>query len=72
MWREFRVGELFLLHNSKLKVFPGKLKLRWSDPYTVVASTPFGAVTLKTNSGNEFKVNGKRLKHYLGRNINED
>ena len=31
----------------------------------MVASTPFGAVTLKTKSGGEFKVNGQRLKHYL-------
>ena len=69
--REFKVGELVLLYNSKLKLFLGKLKSRWSGPYIVVESTPFGAVTLKTNSGNEFKVNGKRLKHYFGGNINE-
>ena len=56
--REFKARELVLLYNSKLKLFLGKLKSRWSGPYTVVASTPFGVVTLKTNSGNEFKVNG--------------
>ena len=61
MSREFKAGELVLLHNSKLKLFPGKLKSRWSGPYTVVASTPFGAVTLKNDSGNEFKVSGQRL-----------
>ena len=31
----------------------------------------FGAVTLKTNTGEEFKVNGQRLKHYLGGKIIE-
>ena len=72
MRREFKGGELVLLYNSKLKLFPGKLKSRWSGPYTVVASTHFGAVTLKTNFGNEFKVNGQRLTHYLGGNINEN
>ena len=72
MRKEFKAGELVLLYNSKLKLFPGKLKSRWSGPYTVVASTPFGAVTLKTNYGDEFKVNGQRVKHYLGGNINED
>ena len=71
MRREFKVGELVLLYNSKLKLFPGKLKSRWSGPYTVVASTPFGVVTLKTNSRNEFKVNGQILKHYLRGNIIE-
>ena len=64
--KEFRVGELVLLYNYKLKLFPGKLKSRWSSPYTIVEVTPFGAVTLRTNSRNEFKVNGQRLKHYLG------
>ena len=65
--KELRIGELVLLYNSKLKLFLGKLKSRWSSPYIVVAVTPFGAVTLKTNYGDEFKVNGQRLKHYLGR-----
>ena len=37
----------------------------------MVTSTPFGAVTLKTKSGSEFKVNGQRLKHYLGGSIKE-
>ena len=64
--REFKAGEQVLLYNSKLKLFPGKLKSRWSGPYTMLTSTPFGAVTLKAKSGNEFKVNGQRLKHYLG------
>ena len=72
MRKEFKAGELVLLYNSKLKLFLGKLKSRWREPYTVVASTPFGAVTLKTNSGDELKVNGQRVKHYLEWNINED
>ena len=56
--KEFKAGEQVLLYNSRLKLFLGKLKSRWSGPYTVVTSTPFGAVTLKTNSGCEFKLNG--------------
>ena len=71
MRREFKAGEQVLLYNSRLKLFPGKLKSRWSGPYIVVTSTTFGAITLKTNSGSKFKVNGKRLKHYLGGNMNE-
>ena len=69
--RELKAGEQVLLYNSKLKLFPRKLKSRWSGPYTVVTSTPFGAVTLKTKSRSEFKVNGQRLKHYLGGSIKE-
>ena len=43
----------------------GKLKLKWSEPYAVVSSTTFGAVTLRTSNVEEFKVNSQRLKHYL-------
>ena len=71
MRREFKAGEQVLLYNSRLKLFPGKLKSRWSGPYIVVTSTPFGEMTLKAESGSEFKVNGQRLKHYLGGSINE-
>ena len=71
MKKEFKAGEQVLLYTSRLKLFPGKLKSRWSGSYTVVASTTFGAITLKDESGSEFKVNGQRLKHYLGGSINE-
>ena len=70
--KEFKAGEQVLLYNSMLKLFPGKLKSRWSGPYIVVASTSFEAVTLKNYTGSEFKVNGQSLKHYLEGNINED
>ena len=69
--KEFKVRKQVLLYNSRLKLFSEKLKSRWSGPYTVVTSTPFRAVTLKTNFGCEFKVNGQRLKHYLRGNLNE-
>ena len=49
MRKEFRIGDLVMLYNSKLKLFTGKLKSRWSGPYTVVTFTPFRVVTLKTN-----------------------
>ena len=69
--REFKAGEKVLLYNSRLKLFPGKLKSRWSGPYTVITSATFGAVTLKDESRSEFKVNDQRQKHYLGESINE-
>ena len=65
--REFKVGDQVLLFNSRLRLFPGKLKSKWSGPYTVVSSTQFGAVTIRTSNHEEFKVNGQRLKHYLGK-----
>ena len=49
--RELKAGDQVLLFNSRLKLFPRKLKSKWSGPYTVVASTTFGTVTLKTSNG---------------------
>ena len=68
--KEFKAGESVLLYNSRLRLFLRKLKSRWSGTCIVILVTPFGAVTLKKNSGNEFKVNGKRLKHYMEEAMN--
>ena len=70
--REFKAGDQVLLFNSRLRLFPGKLKSKWSGPFTVISSTQFGTVTLENNNHEEFKVNGQRLKHYLCRNQLED
>ena len=64
--REFKAGDQVLLFNYRLRLFPGKLKSKWSGPYTIVSSTKFRAVTLRTSNHEEFKVNGQRLKNYLG------
>ncbi|GKD22738.1 reverse transcriptase domain-containing protein [Tanacetum coccineum] len=60
--RVFNVGDIF---NSRLKIFSGKLKSRWSGPFTIVQVFPYGTVELFQNSGPNFKVNGHRLKHYF-------
>ena len=70
--KEFKAGDQVLLFNSRLRLFPGKLKSKWSGPFTVVSSTQLGAVTLINSKQEEFKVNGKRLKHYLGEKQMED
>ena len=64
--RSFEEGQQVLLFNSRLKLFPGKLKSRWSGPFTITKVYPHGAVELRGNEGGEFKVNGQRLKHYWG------
>ena len=38
----------------------------------MVSSTTFEAVTLRIDAGEEFKVNGQRLKHYLSREKEEE
>ncbi|KAL4354030.1 hypothetical protein GQ457_06G010660 [Hibiscus cannabinus] len=70
--RQFMPGQLVLLYNSRLKLFPGKLKSKWSGPF-VVTPYLYGAVVIKAISdGREFKVNGQRLKHYAGAPIPHD
>ncbi len=34
--KEIKLGDLVLLFNSRLKLFPGKLKSRWSGPFKVM------------------------------------
>ncbi|GJR21261.1 reverse transcriptase domain-containing protein [Tanacetum coccineum] len=67
--RVFNVGDRVLLFNSRLKIFSGKLKSRWSGPFTVVQVFPYGTVELSQNSGPNFKVNGHRIKHYFGGDV---
>jgi hypothetical protein len=64
--KEFKCGDKVLLYNSRLKLFPGKLKSRWSGPFKVTKVFPYGAIEIKGLTGNPFKVNGQRLKHYMG------
>ena len=60
------VGDLVLLFNSRLRLFPGKLKSKWTVPYTVTQLFPHGAVELETKEGVRFKVNGQQIKIYFG------
>ena len=65
--RTFEPGQQVLLFNSRLKLFPGKLKSRWSGPFTISSVFPHGAVELQDDpSGRKFLVNGQRIKHYWG------
>ncbi|XP_022031195.1 uncharacterized protein LOC110932146 [Helianthus annuus] len=65
--KEFMVGDKVLLYNSRFKLFPGKLKSKWTGPYVVKEVFPHGAIELYNKESDEsWKVNGHRLKHYLG------
>ena len=65
--KSFTVGQKVLLYNSWLHLFPGKLKSRWLGPFEVTDVSPHGAVEIRNIfDGSKFKVNGQRLKPYLG------
>nr|GEV45235.1 reverse transcriptase domain-containing protein [Tanacetum cinerariifolium] len=63
--RVFNVGDRVLLFNSRLKIFLGKLKTRWSGPFTITKVFPYGTVELSQANEHNFKVNGHRVKHYF-------
>ncbi|GJS97004.1 reverse transcriptase domain-containing protein [Tanacetum coccineum] len=67
--RIFNVGDQVLLFNSGLKIFSGKLKTRWSGPFTITQVFPYGTIELSQPDGSNFKVNGHRVKHYFGGDI---
>nr|GEX12264.1 reverse transcriptase domain-containing protein [Tanacetum cinerariifolium] len=67
--RVFNIDAQVLLFNSILKIFSGKLKTRWSGPFTITHVFPYGTVELSQLDGPNFKVNGHRLKHYFREDI---
>ncbi|CAN6685842.1 unnamed protein product [Malus baccata var. baccata] len=52
--KTFSIGKKVLLFNSRLRLFPNKLRSKWIGPFVIQS--------LKT--GHEFQVNGHRLKPY--------
>ncbi|RYF42833.1 MAG: hypothetical protein EOO38_19340 [Cytophagaceae bacterium] len=64
--KDLKPGQKVLLYNSRLKLFPGKLKSRWSGPFEVVNVYPHGWVELANRQGERFKVTGQRVKPYFG------
>nr|GEV45792.1 reverse transcriptase domain-containing protein [Tanacetum cinerariifolium] len=67
--RIFNVGDQVLLFNFCLKIFSGKLKTRWSGPFTITEVYPYGTAKLSHADGLNFKVNCHRLKHYYGGDV---
>ena len=64
--RDFVVGDLMLLFNSRLRLFPGKLISKSTGPLLITQVFPYGAVDLENKEGVRFKVNRQRIKIYLG------
>ena len=63
--KHFKQGDQVLLYDSKLHLFPGKIKSRWTEPFTIQEVYLNGSVDLfNSNDNRVFKVNGQRLKPY--------
>ncbi|CAM8978479.1 unnamed protein product [Rhodiola kirilowii] len=57
-------GERVLLYYSRLRLLPGKLRTKWTGPYTVVRVYPDDHMELNIEGGKSMVVSGQRLKHY--------
>ncbi|GJY48191.1 reverse transcriptase domain-containing protein [Tanacetum coccineum] len=68
----FKVGNKVLLYNSRLKMYPGKFKSKWSGPNIVKMVYPHGAIEITDRDGLSFKVNGQRLNKYYRGNIDKE
>ena len=58
--KNLEVNQKVLLYDSRLHLFPGKLRSRWTGPYLIKKVYPYGAVEIcDLKNGNVFKVNGQ-------------
>jgi len=68
--KDFKPGQQVLLFNSRLKLFLGKLKSKWSGPFVIKKVQSYGAIELydpqSHNLDRTWVVNGQRLKLYHG------
>ena len=64
--KTFEPHQKVLLYSSRLHMFPGKLRFRWTGPFIVKVVYPYGAVEIENpENGKSFKVNGQCLKPFL-------
>ena len=57
--KTFEPHQKVLLYSSRLHIFPGKLRSRWTGPFIVKVVYPYGAVEIENSvNGKIFKVNG--------------
>lgn len=66
----FEPSQKVLLYNSRLHLFPHKLRSRWTCPIIVKTVYPYG--TVENENPSTSKVNGQRLKPFLENFAPED
>ena len=64
--KTFEPHQKVLLYNSRLHIFPSKLRSKRTAPFIVKVVYPYGVVEIENLvNGKIFKVNGQRLKPFL-------
>ncbi|KAM2016471.1 hypothetical protein ACFX16_046880 [Malus domestica] len=63
--KTFSIGQKMLLFDSRLRLFPGKLRSKWIGPFVITNISSYGAIQIHSiKTGHQFQVNGHRLKPY--------
>ena len=66
--KTFNQGDQVLLYDSKLHLFLGKLRSRWTGPFIIYQAYLNGSIDLLNSKDKRvFKVNGQRVKTYVVR-----
>ncbi|GJX95690.1 reverse transcriptase domain-containing protein [Tanacetum coccineum] len=72
--RVFNIGDRVLLFNSRLKIFLGKFKTRWTRPFTIAQVFPYGTIELSQIDRPNFKdcpdYEGSRARGFVHRSLN--
>ena len=64
--KTFEPNQKVLLYSSRLHMFQGKLRSRWTGTFVVKVVYPYGAVEIENpENGKFFKVNCQRLKPFI-------
>ena len=71
--KNFNQGDQVLMYDSKLHLFPGKHKSRWTGPFIIHQAYLNGSVDLLNSKDKKiFKVNGQQVKPYAVRHSAEE
>ncbi|RVW18642.1 hypothetical protein CK203_104278 [Vitis vinifera] len=63
--KDFKKGQRVLLYDSKLHIFPGKLKSRWIGPFTIHQVHSNGVVELLNSKHQELQSEWPHLKPFV-------
>ena len=68
----FKPGQQVLFFNSRLKLFPRKLKSRWSGPFVITQVFLYGSVELSHPKRGQFQSQWAKIEALFWRSIRRE